>query len=136
MVSIVDPIGILTCMSSMRAKGILFILVAFICVVAIYLTTQAESSGPAIGTSEFSLRIENQILLEGSPLLRADEGDTVILHVTSDKADTLHVHGYEVSADLKPGIESILTFLANDPGKFTFELEKNHAELGVIEVMP
>lgn len=51
-------------------------------------------------------------------------GDTVTLRVTSDVADSLHLHGYDLVADLAPGAPAELTFEATIPG--VFELETHH----------
>jgi hypothetical protein len=50
-------------------------------------------------------------------------GDTLELTVISDRADAVHVHGYEVIVDVPAGAETRLEFVANIPGIFEIELE-------------
>jgi hypothetical protein len=49
-------------------------------------------------------------------------GEHVTLVVTSDAADELHVHGYDLGADLAPGIPATVDFDATIPGVFEVEL--------------
>ena len=49
-------------------------------------------------------------------------GEHVTLVVTSDAADELHVHGYDLSADLAPGAPATVEFDATIPGVFEVEL--------------
>jgi hypothetical protein len=52
-------------------------------------------------------------------------GEQVTLTVTSDVADQAHLHGYDVTADLTPGVPADLSFTASIPG--VFEVELHHA---------
>ncbi|MFI6939754.1 hypothetical protein ACIBI4_10805 [Streptomyces sp. NPDC050418] len=49
------------------------------------------------------------------------KGERVRLSVTSDRADTLHVHGYDKEADLPAGRAGTLTFTADRTGLFEVE---------------
>jgi heme/copper-type cytochrome/quinol oxidase subunit 2 len=51
-------------------------------------------------------------------------GDQVTLTVTSDVADEVHVHGYDLTAALTPGAPAELTFDATIPGVFEVELHE------------
>lgn len=50
-------------------------------------------------------------------------GDTVTIRVTSDVADHVHLHGYDVLVDVGAGESAELTFEATIPGVFEVELE-------------
>lgn len=60
----------------------------------------------------------------------------VTLRVTSDVADELHVHSYDLKADLVPGQSADLTFLAKVPGVFEVELEDRQKKVLELEVRP
>ena len=64
------------------------------------------------------------------------QGSQVTLRVTSDVADELHVHTYDLKLDLVPGQSSDLTFLAKVPGVFEVELEDRHKKVLELEVRP
>jgi hypothetical protein len=49
-------------------------------------------------------------------------GEQVTLAVTSDVADEVHVHGYDLTAEMVPGELEELTFTATIPGVFEVEL--------------
>ncbi|MCT4357362.1 hypothetical protein M5362_30115 [Streptomyces sp. Je 1-79] len=49
------------------------------------------------------------------------KGERITLRVTSDRADTLHVHGYDRELALAPGAPGSLTFTADRTGLFEVE---------------
>jgi hypothetical protein len=49
-------------------------------------------------------------------------GGEVTLSVTGDAPDEVHVHGYDLTAELVPGTPAELTFAATVPGVFEVEL--------------
>jgi hypothetical protein len=51
-------------------------------------------------------------------------GTPVRLVVTSDTADEVHLHGYDIEKELAPGKPTTLTFVANVPGVFEVELHE------------
>lgn len=50
-------------------------------------------------------------------------GARVTIRARSDVAEELHVHTYDLSAEVRPGIPSELTFTADIPGRFEVEFE-------------
>jgi hypothetical protein len=61
-------------------------------------------------------------------------GDNVLLVVTGDTTDEVHVHGYDLLAELRPGQPATITFVADIPGVFDIELEGAHQLLAELEV--
>ncbi|TQN44284.1 hypothetical protein FHU33_3782 [Blastococcus colisei] len=61
-------------------------------------------------------------------------GEQVTLAVTSDVADEVHVHGYDLTAPLTPGEPAELTFAATIPGVFEVELHDAHTVLLSLQV--
>jgi hypothetical protein len=49
-------------------------------------------------------------------------GERVVLRVTSDVTEEIHVHGYDLYADLAPGQPKEIAFIADIPGVFEVEL--------------
>lgn len=58
----------------------------------------------------------------------------VVIKVTSDVADEVHLHGYDKKAEAAPGTVATITFLADKPGIFEVELEKKGLKLFELEV--
>jgi plastocyanin len=61
-------------------------------------------------------------------------GTQVTLVITSDVADEVHVHGYDLSADLAPGTPAEITFTATIPGVFEVELHEAGTALLALQV--
>lgn len=57
------------------------------------------------------------------PRVEVDLGEQVLIRVTSDVAEEVHVHGYDVSVVLPAGGTAELPFTADIPGGFEVELE-------------
>lgn len=75
-------------------------------------------------------------LVSGPAVIQVHEGDDVQLQVTSDQADELHMHGYDLHLSLKPNVAATLSFRAEHSGRFDYELHHAHTELGTLEVQP
>jgi hypothetical protein len=63
-----------------------------------------------------------------------DRGQTVAITVTSDVADEVHVHGYDLMADVAPGAPASIRFEADAPGRFEIELEDTGIQIAELEV--
>ena len=63
-------------------------------------------------------------------------GRQVVLRVTADVADHIHVHGYDLMADVGPGAPAQIRFRATVPGRFEIELEDRRIPIGDLEVRP
>ncbi|MEA2393540.1 MAG: hypothetical protein QOJ82_1431 [Solirubrobacteraceae bacterium] len=64
------------------------------------------------------------------------KGDQVRLKVKSDVADEIHVHGYELHRDVRPGRAVQLTFQASIDGQFVVELENAKQQIATLRVNP
>jgi nitrous oxide reductase len=71
--------------------------------------------------------------LGGVQTVEVPVGDELTLRVTADVADEVHVHGYDLTADVAPGTPAELTFVADIPGQFEVELEE--AGLLIVELL-
>jgi hypothetical protein len=65
-----------------------------------------------------------------------DKGDRVVLVVTSDVADEVHLHGYDLSRDVAPGQRARIAFRATIPGRFEVELENRGLQIAELTVNP
>ena len=62
------------------------------------------------------------------------KGTHVVLVVKSDTADEVHLHGYDLSADVEAGGTAQIPFVADTAGRFDVELENLGVELAEITV--
>ncbi|MBA3348130.1 MAG: hypothetical protein H0T13_06180 [Actinobacteria bacterium] len=65
-----------------------------------------------------------------------EQGRDVVLVVRSDIADHVHLHGYDLMADVGPGTPARLRFTADVPGRFEVELEEAGIHIADLEVRP
>jgi hypothetical protein len=64
------------------------------------------------------------------------KGRRVVLIVTSDVADHVHLHGYDVMRDVAPGRPARLSFRATIVGTVEVELEDRHVPLATVTAQP
>jgi hypothetical protein len=78
------------------------------------------------------------------PLLQAgkvrkltyDQGDTVRFRVRSDKAEEVHIHGYDIKKELEPGETATVSFKASITGIFEIEFEGSATQIAELKVEP
>ena len=61
-------------------------------------------------------------------------GTQLTLVITSDATDEVHVHGYDLTADLAPGTPAEISFAATIPGVFEVELHEAGTALLALQV--
>lgn len=66
----------------------------------------------------------------------AHKGDSVVIKVRSDVADEVHVHGYDLSAEVAPGKPVEILLRAVLTGRFEIELEGRHKQIAQLTVLP
>lgn len=84
----------------------------------------------------FELTIENKKITSGQSTLTVNEGDEIVIKITSSEPEEFHIHAYDNSVELEPRKQATLAFTAKISGRFPFELEKSKTELGALEVLP
>ena len=68
--------------------------------------------------------------------LKYKQGSTISFKVKSDKADEVHVHGYDFHKDVEAGGEVSFSFPAKITGAFIIELENQKTTLANLTVEP
>lgn len=74
--------------------------------------------------------------VEGPRQVTATAGEEVVFTVTSDTADEVHVHGYDITVPLTPGEPATVRFQAEIPGVFEVELHGSGLLLTQLRVTP
>ncbi len=74
--------------------------------------------------------------VDGIVRATARKGDPVVVIVRSDVADHVHVHGYDLMADVAPGKPARIGFIANVTGRFEIELEDRGKQIAQLTVLP
>ena len=98
----------------------------------------AETSQAAPTPVEIGQRIEVEVaggqVTGDTGRVPVAVGATVMLVITTDVADEVHVHGYDMTAELEPGTETAVTFDATIPGVFEVELHGSGTALLSLQV--
>jgi outer membrane lipoprotein SlyB len=95
-------------------------------------TTEPEVEKPTV----VRVTVVNGAAEGGIVRATVGQGDRVRLVVTSDVADEIHLHGYDVSRDVAAGGTVTLAFRASIPGRFEAELEERGVQIADITVEP
>ena len=97
--------------------------------------TTGPAATAAASASTFAITVRGGSV-DGPSRARVKVNQTVVLRVTSDTEDEVHVHGYDERVPVGPGQVGEVSFLANIPGTFEVELEKAHRRITTLEVQP
>ncbi|HVR32500.1 MAG TPA: hypothetical protein VMS74_07300 [Acidimicrobiia bacterium] len=100
-------------------------------------TTAADTTtttAPATTTTDAADPYAFDIVIEGSTVTGGGRvsvplGETVTLRFTSDVADEIHIHGYDIYVDLETGVTAEVSFTADIPG--LVEVETHNSSLVV-----
>ena len=72
----------------------------------------------------------------GVKKIAVDKGDRVQFRVTSDVADEIHVHGYDLMKDVAAGGSVSFDFKAETDGVYEIELEDRGEQIASLTVEP
>src|SRR5712692_3816840 len=97
---------------------------------------EQQPPAPAPQPRVFELVVKHGERTAGPVAMQVREGEDVAIRVISDQPDELHLHGYDLHADLKANEPAVLYFKATHSGRFDLELHHAHLELGTLEVTP
>ena len=99
-------------------------------------SSTARAASAAAEPVVFDLVIQRGRLVTGPAVIQVRQGDEVVLRLTCDTPDELHLHGYNLHVTLGPDKTATLQFNAKQTGRFGYELHHAKAELGALEVYP
>ena len=67
--------------------------------------------------------VSGSVALDTDDRLEASVGDVVMISVDSDVVEEIHLHGYDIFADVSPDETTTMLFTADTPGRFEVEFE-------------
>jgi hypothetical protein len=100
-------------------------------------TTTAETpteTRPAV--TRIVVRVRGGRPVGGIVRATASENERVVVTVGSDVSDHVHVHGYDLFADVRPGQPARISFRATLTGRFEIELEDRARQIAQLTVVP
>lgn len=95
-------------------------------------TTWEESEKPATPT----IVVRNGEPVGGVQELEYSSGDEIRFRVSSNQADEVHVHGYDVEEEIPAGGSATLSFPADIEGIFEVELHGSETQIAELRVNP
>ena len=101
--------------------------------------TSTDTGATTTVETPSAVRIRIQARGDGSGSIRRvtiERDQRVTLIVSSDVADEVHVHGYDLMAEVAPGSHARISFEASVPGRFDVELESRAIQIAELRVSP
>jgi hypothetical protein len=95
-------------------------------------TTTAAPAPPPVPTVE----VKDGAPVGGVKTITVTSGATARFKVTSNVADTIHVHGYDIEKEVPAGGSVTFTFKATDEGVFDVEAHSTDTQVAKLEVVP
>ena len=97
-----------------------------------------SATTPTTPTTPAKPKIDRGPLLTGAEVktIKVKKGEQVRFRVRSSVAEELHVHGYDLSRPLKPGVTVPVSFKATIEGIFELEFEQSGTPIASLEVQP
>jgi hypothetical protein len=101
-------------------------------------TTTAETTPtePQPEVTRMVVRVRGGRSIDGIVRATASKGERVVVTVGSDVSDHVHVHGYNLFADVRPGQPARIEFRATLTGRFEIELEDRGRQIAQLTVVP
>ncbi|WP_165952619.1 hypothetical protein, partial [Kribbella albertanoniae] len=89
--------------------------------------TPTSTPTPAVPAADVSVdvKIAGGKISAGQAVVKAKRGQKVRITAVSDVPESLHVHGYDKTLDLKPGKPVSVEFTADAKGVFEVETHEN-----------
>jgi hypothetical protein len=104
--------------------------------------TATEGAAPSDGESKASADdVPTIVVREGEPVggvqkLEFDAGEEVRFRVSSDAAEEIHVHGYDIAKDVPAGGTVEFDFPAELEGIYEAELEELGVQIAELQINP
>jgi hypothetical protein len=98
--------------------------------------TTTTTPPPPPGPTVVRVRVVGGVPQGGIVRKTVEQGDRVVIVVTSDVSDHVHLHGYDIMRDVALGSIARIRFRATVPGRFEVELEDRSLQIAAITVEP
>ena len=99
-------------------------------------TTTTTTPPPPPGPTVVRVRVVGGVPKGGIVRETVSLNDRVVIVVTSDVSDHVHLHGYDIMRDVAPGQVARIPFRATVPGRFEVELEDRRLQIADLTVTP
>jgi hypothetical protein len=97
-------------------------------------TTGAASTTAGFSGVLVQAKVTGDNVETASRRVKVGLGQKVRVQVEADRAEEVHVHGYDLKGDVAPGKPAVIDFTADVPGVFEVELEESSLKLFELQV--
>lgn len=97
-------------------------------------TSESSTTAQPAGTV-MAVTVKGGEVTNAPGAVKVKLGEPVVIKVTADASDEVHVHGYDLAKAVKPGEPLTIDFVADIPGQFEVELENAHVKLFEFQVV-
>jgi hypothetical protein len=126
------PSNLTEALSRKRLAVLAVVIVAFLAVGGFLISRSIGGGGRRLS---IDLTVSGSTMTPAHP--SAKQGDMVTMTVTADKAEEIHLHGYDLPFDVpSAGGKVTHTFKADKTGDFPMEIEATGTPLGKFQVSP
>ena len=95
-------------------------------------TVTTTAAPPPPPPAQVRIVVRGGLPVGGPRRVTVAQGRRVILNVTSDVSDHVHLHGYDLMQDVGPGMPARIAFRATRPGTVEAELEDRGVQIARI----
>jgi hypothetical protein len=114
-----------------------FAIAAVVAVIAVVVIIVASGGSGDSGSSNAASTGGDPLLTQGKVTkLQYTQGDQVRFRVRTKGADEIHVHGYNIEKETRPGKTLSISFKATINGIFEIELHHADVQIGQLTVNP
>ncbi len=126
-------------------KSLSLLLASLVLCATALVACSSNSEEEAEKATVFNLTIEDGELNIESGLIRAEQGDDIILRVDADEKGVLHLHGYDIFREIGPGGSIEIEIVADTIGRSSITFhpgdgddvdDQKEINLGALEVRP
>jgi FtsP/CotA-like multicopper oxidase with cupredoxin domain len=108
------------------------VVVVFLAVGGFLIARNVGGGGQSVA---IDLTVKGSTMTPDTPT--AKQGDRVTMTITADKAEEIHLHGYDIPFEVpSAGGKVTHTFTVDKTGSFEMELEATSTHLGQFQVSP
>ena len=94
------------------------------------------STGDGQGTTTIRIVVKDGKIQGGLSHPKVKQGGWVVIRVSADVSDEVHLHGYDIARNVAPGTPAVIAFIASLPGRFEAELESRKQQILELAVEP
>lgn len=112
------------------------LLAAVVAIAVVAFVIAKPGSDDTSGPQTIRIQLKNHDPVGGRRVIKVKKDDRVLIVVSSDKPETVHLHGYEIEREITPSKPGRFAFRAKNEGAFELESHTTEKKLATLQVQP